>query len=63
MLLGGFAAYEGTEVAPPPGLRIFLARIEAVAARFQFPDHLITFAIASVSVVSSSGVIVKLGVR
>src|SRR5262245_17226141 len=41
VLLGGLAACEGAEVAPPPGLWIFLARVEAVATRFQLPDHLI----------------------
>jgi hypothetical protein len=30
---------EGAKVAAPPGLGVDLSRIEAITARFQFPDH------------------------
>jgi hypothetical protein len=39
VLLGRHARLEGAEIAPPPGLRIDLAGIEAVDAGFQFADH------------------------
>src|SRR5260221_663490 len=39
VLLGGGARLEGAEIAAPSGLRIDLARIEAVAARCELADH------------------------
>jgi hypothetical protein len=39
MLLGGFARGESSQVPPPAGLRIELAGIEPIFARFKFSDH------------------------
>jgi hypothetical protein len=36
---GRGAAGEGAEIAPPPGLRILLARIEPVLAGWKLADH------------------------
>ena len=41
VLLGGGAGLEGAEIAAPAGLRIDLARIEAIAARRKLADHVI----------------------
>ena len=41
VLLGGGAGLERAEIAPPAGLRVELARIEAVAAGLKFADHVI----------------------
>lgn len=37
--LGGGAAPERPQVPPPTGLRILLARIQAIVSRRQFSDH------------------------
>jgi hypothetical protein len=39
VLLRRRAAGEGAEIAPPAGLRIFLARIEPIFARGELADH------------------------
>src|SRR6185312_6526470 len=39
VLLRRFARAEGAEIAPPPGARIFLARIKPVLPRLQLSDH------------------------
>src|SRR5690348_11625003 len=39
VLLGGAARRERAEIAAPAGLRIDLARVEAVFARFQLANH------------------------
>src|SRR5580704_6962489 len=39
VLFGGRARLEGAEIAAPAGLRVELARIEAVFARFELADH------------------------
>jgi hypothetical protein len=39
VLLRSRAGLEGAEIAAPAGLRIDLARIEAIAARFELSDH------------------------
>ena len=41
VLLGGGAGLEGAEIAAPAGLRIDLARIEAIAARRKLADPVI----------------------
>jgi hypothetical protein len=37
--LGGGSAREGSEIAPPSGLRVFLPRIEPILARRESADH------------------------
>ena len=37
--LGGLARPERAEVAPPPGLRILLPRVQPPPPRFELPDH------------------------
>src|SRR5262245_40570362 len=39
VLLGCRARLEGAEIAAPTGLRVHLARIEAIAARLELADH------------------------
>src|SRR5262245_3011511 len=39
VLLGRRARLEGAEIAAPTGLRVHLARIEAIAARLELADH------------------------
>src|SRR5882724_1824021 len=39
MLFGRRACFKGAEITAPPGFRIDLARVEAIAARFQLADH------------------------
>src|SRR5262245_64030779 len=39
VLLGRAARLEGAEIAAPAGLRVHLARIEAIAARLELADH------------------------
>src|SRR5262245_40138664 len=39
VLFGRAARLEGAEIAAPAGLRVHLARIEAIAARLELADH------------------------
>ena len=39
VLFGGGQGFEGAQVAPLAAFGIFLARVEAVFAGFEFPDH------------------------
>lgn len=39
MAFGRGAAGEGAEIAPPPGLRVYFARVEPVFAGGQLADH------------------------